>query len=63
MVTIADPKRPSILLPRAGYKDCANELRIRNRNKQNKITKKQEQNESTEEAQKHLVDDDSIDSK
>ena len=37
---------------------------MRNRNKQNKITKKQEQNQSTEEAQKHLLDDDdSIDSK
>ena len=63
VVTIADPGRPSNLLPRAVYKDCSNEILMRNRNKQNKITKKQEQNESTEEAQKLLLDDDSIDSK
>ena len=36
---------------------------MKNRIKQNKITKKQKQNEFTEEAQKHLLNNDSIDSK
>ena len=59
VVTIPDPERPSILLPRAGYKDCSNEIRMRNQNKHKKMSEKPKQNVSPKEDQKPLLMNDS----
>ena len=56
VVTIADPERSSILLPRAGYKDCFKEIRMRNLNKQNVTSQKLGQNAANQEAlKKYLI--------
>ena len=63
VVTIAAPERPSILLLRAGDKDCYKEIRIRKIYKHNVTSQKQGQNAANEKAQKKLLDNDSIDFK
>ena len=59
VTNFAYPERPSILLARAGYKDCSNEIRIKNRQKMKKIPKNTSSESSDENVQKHLLEPDS----
>ena len=59
VTNFADPERPSILLPRAGYKDCSNEIRMKNRHKIKKISKNTSSESSDENVQKQLLEPDS----
>ena len=59
VTNFAFPERPSILLPRAGYKDCSTEIRMKNRHKIKKPPKNTFSKSADESVKKHLLDPDS----